>query len=563
MEPNTFPAPTGLALSPGQASGWRWPRIAAQDLALISLVLIATAVVLGKDITVGGLRDGDTAVHAMDGVLIHDWLVAGPHAWGNPMQFAKEQYGHYPCLGIGRHYPPGFAMVEAGFFALFGISAVTARLCVVFFGLIAAAGTYTFMRTITDRATSILGAVILVTLPAVTFWGRQAMLEVPTLASLTWGAVAFVWYLRCPSWRRYGVMLVVATIPILFRQTGVFFHSAIAMTLMYCAFRRRVPWSHCLGSIILALVAIAAVTLSFEGAGERMFRGRASYSSLLDLGALTFYLRQLPGQVGFAVLGAALVGIVLWPRKLRAHWVFLASWVIVCYVMVSAAELKWPRFFFVGLFPFAVWAAIAAGRLLAMVFNTRWRWTVTALASVGLCSAGFARPVQPYPDYGAVVAAHKARILDRAVLFSGVRDNHFVFAVRQHLPWRRAIAVRGSKLLYVCNTIPSVDFVPLVETPDDLADLMHRFAFTHVFAERNNRYGVAQEAMLRDYLATEGIYRRVASHPLQALSFPACSDTTIDVYELASPLTRSVDSLDIPIPRAHMTVRVALSKEPR
>ncbi len=88
MEPNTFPAPEGFALSPGQASGWRWPRVAAQDLALISLVLIATAVVLGKDITVGGLRDGDTAVHAMDVVLIHVRLVAFPHAWGNPMQFA-------------------------------------------------------------------------------------------------------------------------------------------------------------------------------------------------------------------------------------------------------------------------------------------------------------------------------------------------------------------------------------------------------------------------------------------------------------------------------------------
>ena len=55
------------------------------DVWLVLAALVATGFVLGKDISVGGLRDSDSAVHAMDGVLIHDWIAAGPSAWVEPM----------------------------------------------------------------------------------------------------------------------------------------------------------------------------------------------------------------------------------------------------------------------------------------------------------------------------------------------------------------------------------------------------------------------------------------------------------------------------------------------
>ena len=86
-------------------------RITVADCTLLAALYAATAVVLGKDITLGGLADADSAAHAMDGVLIHDWVMAGPSAWLSPMEFARQQYGHYPTLGIGLHYPPGFAVV--------------------------------------------------------------------------------------------------------------------------------------------------------------------------------------------------------------------------------------------------------------------------------------------------------------------------------------------------------------------------------------------------------------------------------------------------------------------
>lgn len=542
---------SSLFVSPlGRADAW-----------LIVIAITIAGVVLSKDITVGGLRYGDTAVHAMDGVLIHDWIAAGPRAWMSPMNFAETQYGHYPCLGIGRHYPPAFAVVEAFFFAVFGISPVTARMAVVFFGLLACVGAFLFLRTLADRPTSFLGCVMLMSLPAVTQWGRQVMLEVPTLAALAWGAFTFSWYLSRPSGKRLFVLIIVALSTLAFRQTAVFLPSAVAIALSFAAWRRRVPWRHAGICTVLALLTIVGVLYSFEGAGERMFRGRASYDSLWGLGALTYYLRQLPGEVGWPILLASLVGVVTVRRARLEHGVFLAAWLFVCYVMLCAAELKYARFFFVGLFPFAVWAALAVGRVLAWQRIRPARTVLVAMACAVLTVSAFRQRVEYHPDYGAIVSAHRHKIVNQPVLFGGVRDNHFVFAVRQHLPWRKVVAVRSSKLLYTCNTYPTVDFESRVESPSELRDTMNKYAFPLVITERGNRLGIPQEAALQAYLKDGGDYRLLATHDMRVDETRSHRNTTVDVYELTKPLHRVVKHLDIPIPRSNRNIRVSLADD--
>lgn len=531
------------------------------DVWLILAALITTGIVLGKDISVGGLRDSDTAVHAMDGVLIHDWIGAGPGAWVEPMQFAEAQYGHYPCLGIGRHYPPAFAIVEAAFFSVFGISPFTARLTVVFFGLLACSGCYVFLRTLTDRPTSLLGSVILMTLPAVTLWGRQTMLEVPILAALAWGAFAFSWYLARPSRRRFTVLLILAALAMTFRQTGVFLLSAIALALFLAAWWRRVPWGHFFVCAALAITAIAGIAFSFGGAAAKMFRGRPSFSSLWGFDALTYYLRQLPHSTGWWILPAAIVGTFLCIRRDRVKGTFLIAWFSAAYLMLCAADLKFDRFFFVGLFPFAVWSALAIGAVIRRIGRSRLRPMAIGLVCTVLCLHAFGQPIQYYPDYGVVVAAHRDKIENRAVLFGGVRDIHFVFAVRQHLPWRSTIAVRSSKLLYTCNTHPAIDFQAIVDSPEALSEMMKRYAFGVVITERNNCMYIPQEEFLRDYLRHGEHYLHVAAHDMRADETPSARNTIVDVYQLAEPRARLVDHIDIPIPRANRTVRINLGAD--
>jgi len=515
--------------------------------------------VLGKDINTGGLADADSAAHAMDGVLIHDWVMAGPSAWRDPMEFARQQYGHYPTLGIGRHYPPGFALVEAVFFATFGISAISARLCVVFFGFIAIIGTYVFLRDLAGRSAGALAAMALLAMPSTTLWGRQTMLEVPTVAVLAWGAVAFSWYLRKTSTMRLAVLLVVALSAILFKQTGVFLVCAVSMTLMGCTLVGVVPIRHGIAATAVACSTLLLVVWSFDDACFKTLSGYHTYADPWSPGALSFYLRVLPYSTGSILLLLAVIGFVVSRRTLGIHWLFLVSWTIVAYVMVTAASLKVPRFHYVGVLPLAVWAAIGLERLLLFGPRITPRRVMAVGAAVCMSALAFARPVRHSPDYGPVVAAHRDAIDGQVVLFSGLRDGDFVFALREQLPWRSSVVIRGSKLLYTCTAGPALDLVSYASTADQVAEVMHRFAFEYVFVERENKVGTAEDVLLRQYLSESGDYQRVAVHALDVADRSCQFAKTVDVYKLIAPFVRQVRHFDIPMPRTGAPIRVDLA----
>lgn len=534
--------------------------LSIEDLPWLLALFAATIVVLGKDFTSGALADADSAAHLMDGVLIHDWVMAGPPAWRDPMEFARKQYAHYPTLGIGRHYPPGFAMVEAGFFAVFGINEAAARLCVLFFGLLMVMGAYVFVRRAYTPAAAALTAAILLTFPATTLWGRQTMLEIPTMAALIWAGVGCQAYFREPTHGRLITGISLTVLAILFKQPAVFLVCAFALTLVIGALRGRTPWGHAVVTTVLGTLALGAVVLSFDDACFKTLAGYRTYSDPWGFGALSFYARATPYLTGRALLVLAIAGAALYLRRDREHGVLLLCWVGVAYLMVTAASLKVPRFFYVAVFPLAVWAAVGTERLLTLLPARRLRTAAAGSCILALCAVGYARPVRGSPDYAPVVAAHRNHIADRPVLFSGLRDGDFVFAVRQHLPWRSSVVIRGSKLLYTCTAGPALDLVSDVNTIAQLREVLNRFAFEFIFVERENIVGTAQDELLRQYLSTGDDYRLLASHALlpgPSQVFPQ----SIDVYELAKPMARTVEYFDIPMPRTGAPIRINLKRQ--
>lgn len=531
-----------------------------REMAWIATLLLATIALLGNDIGVGGFRHGDSAVHAMDGVLIHDWVAAGPPSWWSPMQFAREQYAHYPTLGIGRHYPPAFALVESVFFAVFGISVHSARMCVVFFGMIAVTGTYVLVRSFADRWTAFLAGVALVTLPATLWWGRAVMLELPTLAALIWVGVAFVYYVRRPTAVRLAVLLVGAVGTVLFKQPAVFLIAAVAMALVGGALLGKVKPSHSILAVVTSLIAIAVTAASLDGHGSQLLRGDATFADRWSWSALAFYLVEFPRQLGVVLLAVALPGVILLYRRSPMSAVLMTSWVFVCLALLAVADYKNTRFLFLALYPFTVWAAVSIGQLRLLVRGTLPRTAVWLLPAAACCVVAATTPTELRPDYGSVVAANRDRIMGRAVLFSGLRDGDFVFAVRQHLPLRQAVVIRGSKLLYTCNGRPDLDFVSHVATPEQLDTLMRRFAFRYVFIERENKMGLREDGLLRKYLADGSAYRRIARRVYEMGPRRTYRDTTLDVYEAVEPMSRGVDVFDISVPRSGEWIRVDLSR---
>lgn len=525
-----------------------------------SVILLAVAgiaiAILAKDIARGALIDPDAPAHVMDGVLIHDWLLAGPQAWIAPMAFAREQYGHYPTLGIGGHYPPGFAVVEAAFFLIFGVSATTARLCVVFFGILAGAGCYVVVRFFADRATAALAAVLLLALPASTQWGRQVMLEIPLVASLLWAAVAFCWYLGKPNLLRFAVAALMALLTLLVKQSGVFLIGAMALTLCLLSCKRQVPKSHAVICLVITVVALLAVVLTLD---EACLKTVSGYNTVppWSLGSILFYPRAIRLEAGWVVVLAGLLGMVVSFPRLREHWWFLAAWALVALTMVTVTSLKAPRFAYVVLPPIAIWAAIGASQVSACLRAPALRTAALAALIAVIGHMGFRRPVADGFDFGPLVQASRAKIDQQPILFSGLRDGDFVLAVREHLPWRSSVIIRGSKLFYTCVARPDLDFVAYAHSAEAVAHTMRKFAFPHVFVERENLVGTPQDDWLRAYLRESGDY--VLENSMLVRNEGGCEGTVyVDVYGLARPWQRQADYFDIPVPRTRQSIRVKL-----
>ncbi len=532
-----------------------WGR---RDLWCLALTLAVTALVLGSAMSVGGFRSGDGAAHAMDGVLVFDWVRAGPAAWVSPMAFAEQQYGRYPTLGIGKHYPPGFAIVEAGFFAIFGVSVQTARLCVVFFGLIAAGGAYVFARRWMSRGASVLAVVALVTMPSFVTWGRQAMLEIPTLAVLIWAGVVFSGYIQRPSWRGLLLAHALALMAIFFKQPAMFLSGAFCISVVVLWRMGRASSRQAMTSVSICLASSFAVFFMLDELGRQVISGYSNHAEGVGWAGLWFYGKHMTSMVGWPLLVLAAVGLALCFKRSVVLGVFLAGWFTACYVMLSSIDCKNPRFICIGLFPLAIWAAMTVESLRLRLPGAVTRGLAMAMCVVTLIWQGYAQPITLEPDYGLAVAGKNNYMQGRAVLFSGVRDGDFVFAVREHMPWRSSVVVRASKLFYTCNVVPAIDFSTTVSSVDDIGKILDRYSFPYIFVERANRTGVEQDTMLRDHLAQSDAYRLVDTDSLYVSWGSKMRRRHIDVYEAVNPAPPEDHTVDIYLPQSKRTIHVDL-----
>ena len=102
---------------------------------LCALLFALSALFLAPALGGSGFWWTDETRHAMGGVFILDLLRDLP--LDDPMGYALRYFAQYPALALN-WYLPGFYLVEAGFFALFGVSETVAHWTVFAFVLLAA-----------------------------------------------------------------------------------------------------------------------------------------------------------------------------------------------------------------------------------------------------------------------------------------------------------------------------------------------------------------------------------------------------------------------------------------
>jgi 4-amino-4-deoxy-L-arabinose transferase-like glycosyltransferase len=438
---------------------------AARGTAWLIHLLLAALVGL---LFLGAHADGsywwsDAPRHALNGVFVKDLIAAAP--WSDPSRYAYDYYAQYPALTI-LFYPPLFYAVSAPFYALFGVSESTALLVVALHYVAFAWGAWALFRCWLPAWPAAAAAAMLCLLPEIAFWGRQVMLEVPSLAFFIWSAVLFTRYRHAATARPlllYGAAALLL-LAMYTKLTAGFLALAFGGTLLYerraAALKDRHVWLAALLACI-GLVPLLVLTVKFGQANIQSASGiNDSLVSRRSLDGWLWYLRQFPGQLGWAMLAAGAAGTVAaaWSAAAtvrgrrpaasaltRGDAVFWLLWMVAGYLFFSAIDLKEARHSVYILPPLV----LAAALLLMRIRQPRWRGAaLAALTAAVALQTVLLRPVAyvgGYAEAARLVAEQAPR--GSSVLFSGYRDGSFVFNMRTHEERRDLTVVRADKML--------------------------------------------------------------------------------------------------------------------
>lgn len=417
--------------------------VAGASIVLASLALLATAPVNGN------FWWSDAPRHALNGAFVRDFLLA--HPWQHPLDWATNYYLRYPSLTIF-FYPPLFYLIESVVFLAFGVSHVAAQATVTLFVVLLGMSTYRLALRVVQPWGALAAALLAIGAPAMAFWARQVMLDVPACAVLMTAAVFFVRYAERMEGRdiTVGVALLLASMAI--KLTMVFAVPALFLFLVIDRGRALLHRREVVRAMVIGLVGLCAgavLTWAFGSANVQSVAGRSGDLPRTSWQAWLFYARTIESGLGliptmFALVGAALVTwrpLTTADRRVRALCV---AWLGVGYFFFSAIGLKDPRQGLVLLLPFVLWAVYALQRILG-----RWLPVASLMLAGGTLGYSVLFLAPPHVDGYAVVAAYVAEHAppNAVVLFHGTRDGNFVFDMRAESGRRDMAILRTDKLL--------------------------------------------------------------------------------------------------------------------
>jgi 4-amino-4-deoxy-L-arabinose transferase-like glycosyltransferase len=429
----------------------------------------------------------DAPSHAMNGVFIRDFVAAMP--WRDPVGFAIDYYMRYPAVTV-LFYPPLFPVVEAFFYAVFGVSHFVAQLTVTAFLLAFALGTRQLARLWMSDAAAVGVGLTALGLPLVTFWGRQVMLEMPAYAFLIWSTYYFVRYLRDERAWQIVLAAVLLVAGLYVKQTIVFAAFVFAIMLVWhhglSVFAQRRLWNAAAIAVVL-LAPLAAITWRFGSMDMDLATGTAASQGPHHLwSSLEYYAGLLPAQVGIVVLGLAVLFVVLEVVAPQRGWrdpLLVTSLVTfaVGYLFFTAIHLKDERYTIHILAPLALFAVAALYRLIP----TRLAGPACFIFGLGVFVYGTTAVAVPWVDGHKAAAQFVAAAAPErtTILFHGQRSASFIFDLRANSPRSDLHVLRAEKLLVHYRQGRDADTRPLPVSRAEIEGYFKRFRIRYVVFE--------------------------------------------------------------------------------
>jgi hypothetical protein len=473
----------------------------------------------------------DSPRHALNGVFVKDLIATMP---GDPKQWAMQYYIKYPALTI-LFYPPLFYAVSAPFYAIFGVSQATGLAVVLIHYIALASALYVLARRWTSANTAILVGLSAMAAPGLVLWGRQIMLEVPSLAFAVWAMVALQRY----GENRRPLLLYVSAFLLLCasytKLNAVFLFAVMALIVLLCqkaaAFKNKHIWIVAVLTVV-GLIPLVILTVKFGAANVQSVMGIADSRVARDsvLGWV-WYARNLPGLVWWPLLVFAIATPVLFAAGIlktnlsRVDVVLLSGWFVIGYIALTLIDLKEARHALLILPP----VLISAGLVVNAAPSRRIGEIVFAL--IVTATGVFTWRYEPNPliigyrEAAIWIAEHAPK--DAIIVFSGKRDGSFIFNMRTLENRSDITTVRSDKLLLSIAVRRELGVSESNLSEAEIADLLDRDGVSYVVAQDDFWIDIPVMRRLQNVLRSRH-FLRAAAIPVTS-NIPA-SDHILSIY---------------------------------
>ena len=539
------PSSNGRSLS-------RW-----QDIACLGLLAVAVFLLFKTSPTGGDFWWSDAPRHAMDGVFYYDLARALPIA--HPKQWAVNYYLQYPAVTV-LTYPPLFALVEALFFALFGVSHATAQLTVSAFFLVTAWGAYALARRWLGRISAFATALLFIGTSVMALWGRQVMLEIPTYAFLLWSCYFFFLYLDSGKSRNLYLAVLLLLGAAYTKQPAAFMVLPCLATL-YVVYRnglfRRAEfwWSAVLFAVGIVPLGIYTWLWGRTNMRQAVGGGWVEHSRLSPTTWSYVASYEWPRQMGWVVLALAVVygiGCVLrkdWRLPKRALF-FLVAWLLLGYAFFTVIAVSSQRYTIFLVFPLVLFSILAIVRCLppriaayfAVLFAV-WSFSHTLIKQHIPRITGYREAAH----YVCSVAP-----ADSAVLFSGWRDGSFVFNIKTLPECKNLTVIRADKILLrvaIHRELFGVQELGVAE--DKLKWLMAHYGVRYAVVEPDFWNDLQSMKMLVQVLHQDQ-FKQLTT--ISAVNNREHNDATLEIYENLAPISHGKNVLKVELPVSGISV---------
>ena len=448
-------------------------------LCQVGVLLLIWLYVVGLHAANDGLwYQGDAPRHAANGLFWKDFLERLPV---NPVDFAVSYYVRYPVISPSA-YPPGFYLLEAAVFTLFGPSPFVAKGLVLVFTL--GAGLYLMVwlrRWVSEDAG--WGGALLVLQPGVIAWSHAVMLNIPSMAlSLAALYHARRWIEAPDSRHIYAAAGFIAVGIMTYVPSTVM----LPVILAWIVSERR--WALLWNRRVLGLILIAAAIIipwaivAIRWAPVHSSLVFPALQQIVNPAHWTFYLKYSPGLFTAILLVLAIFGIAggAWHPRWRRETKLTVIWGLVVYFGLSFMMAREERYALllvppvmvvavIGLCSLSQWGTTLLGRTSS--------WVLRATMVVVLAFHIGMAPNVRFPAVDGmqkVVAFLEREAPNEPVLYDGQYNGIFSFYLRLGDPDFRRGVIRGDKLLYPSAIDPGWYLTERVSSPGEVVSILQK-----------------------------------------------------------------------------------------